>query len=278
MSTPVNLAAVHAMGSQFTDNVFEKINKKAVKVGTKLNRAAVPKSNIKPPTPVYGTTVTAGTPTKNAPGNTLSSGGPSAAGLGGGTAPKAISAGVPTPFTPGATPHSNTGPNRLAIGSGRQPIATPYQAPTRVIPMSSNAALTNRVNPSTSFSDASVNTPVNRTAFNQPSTNPFQINTMQPSSPAKATPTVAKTSPVTPQFADVSTKDNSPFPTHVHPTGSSNQILPRLSAAQSRPSAPNSFTVGSRNIKSSGIAAMGSQLEAGLTARPLGLPQPRKRV
>lgn len=61
------------------------------------------------------------------------------------------------------------------------------------------------------------------------------------------------------QFSDVSPKDNSPYPTHVHPQGSSNATLPSLTASQPK---PNEFTVGSRNAKPGGIAARGSQLEA----------------
>ena len=61
------------------------------------------------------------------------------------------------------------------------------------------------------------------------------------------------------QFANVTTRDNSPFPTHQHPEGSSNLKLQNLSANQPR---QNEFTVGSRNAKPGGIAAKGSQLEA----------------
>lgn len=75
-----------------------------------------------------------------------------------------------------------------------------------------------------------------------------------------------------------STGANHPYPTHVPPANSSTQILPTLSAAQSTPNTPNTFTVGSRNIKGNGIAAMGSQLEAGLSARPIGLPPKKRRV
>lgn len=61
------------------------------------------------------------------------------------------------------------------------------------------------------------------------------------------------------QFANVTPQDNSPFPTHQHPEGSSNLKLQNLSANQPR---TNEFTVGSRNAKPGGIAARGSQLEA----------------
>lgn len=61
------------------------------------------------------------------------------------------------------------------------------------------------------------------------------------------------------QFSDVSPKANDPYPTHVHPAGSSSATLPKLTASQPK---PNEFTVGSRNAKPGGIAARGSQLEA----------------
>ena len=61
------------------------------------------------------------------------------------------------------------------------------------------------------------------------------------------------------QFVNVQARDNSPFPTHEHPEGSSNLKLGNLSAAQPK---PHDFTVGSRNVKPGGIAAKGSQLEA----------------
>lgn len=65
------------------------------------------------------------------------------------------------------------------------------------------------------------------------------------------------------QFANVTPRDNSPYPTHQHPEGSSHALLPTLTANQP---APNQFTVGSRR-SSSGIAAAGSRLEAWGQAR-----------
>lgn len=61
------------------------------------------------------------------------------------------------------------------------------------------------------------------------------------------------------RMADVRPRDNSPYPTHQHPSGSSNLKLPTLTASQPK---PNEFTVGSRAAKPGGIAAKGSQLEA----------------
>lgn len=65
------------------------------------------------------------------------------------------------------------------------------------------------------------------------------------------------------QFANVTPRDNSPYPTHQHPAGSSHALLPTLTANQP---APNQFTVGSRR-STSGIAAAGSRLEAWGQAR-----------
>lgn len=61
------------------------------------------------------------------------------------------------------------------------------------------------------------------------------------------------------RMADVRPRDNSPYPTHQHPAGSSNMKLESLTAAQPK---PNEFTVGSRANKPGGIASKGSQLEA----------------
>lgn len=269
MVIPVNMANVEAMGSQFKENIFNKIAPKAFKLSAKHNYTPPPVNRQAP----IGTTVTAGTPTRSAPGNTLprGSGRPTGgSGLAGGAAPRGLppgptrapQGGFATPHTPGATPHSNTGPNRLAIGSGRKPIATPYNAPARVIPMSGGTPATHMP-----FSHPTTQQAVNRTHFNQPSTTPF--------TPIAPTPhTVTPAAPATTPHMGA----NHPYPTHEHPAGSSTDILTNLSTAQSRPGRPNQFTVGSRNIRGGGIAAMGSQLEAGLMRRPIGLPEPKRRV
>lgn len=77
--------------------------------------------------------------------------------------------------------------------------------------------------------------------------------------PSAAAPGPAQASAQGKQFVNVTPKDNSPFPTHQHPEGSSNLRLNNLSDAQP---APNEFTVGSRANKPGGIASKGSQLEA----------------
>lgn len=110
----------------------------------------------------------------------------------------------------------------------------------------------------------------------KPSTNPFKVNTIQTPSPAKKAAPVSK-GPV--KFSNVSPQSNAPYPTHVHPAGSSSAILPHLSATETgKTGRPNEFTVGSRNIKGSGIAAMGSKLEEGLRTKPFPVPEPKRRV
>lgn len=278
MVIPVNMANVEAMGSQFKENVFNKIAPKAFKVAAKHKYTPPPVNRQAP----IGTTATAGTPTRNAPGNTLPAGSAAptgGSGLPGGAVPRGLpvgqtrapQGGFATPHTPGATPHSNTGPNRLAIGSGRQPIATPYNAPPRVIPMGGGTPATHMP-----FSHPTTQQAVNRTHFNQPSTTPFTPIAPTAQAASTGTPTMGHNIPTATPATHMGA--NHPYPTHEHPAGSSTDILPNLSAAQSTPGRPNQFTVGSRNIRGGGIAAMGSQLEAGLMRRPIGLPEPKRRV
>lgn len=114
----------------------------------------------------------------------------------------------------------------------------------------------------------------------------FQVNTMTtPSRPVHAAPSFSAPTNTQPQQfsggserVDVSTKDNSPFPTHVHPENSSNLELHDLSRKISSPDRPNSVTLGSRNIKGGGIASMGSQLEESIRTKPMTLPPKRKRI
>jgi hypothetical protein len=134
--------------------------------------------------------------------------------------------------------------------------------------MSGNAARTNRVNPSVAFSDHTSQSPTNRTAFNQPSANPFQVNTISNPKPI-STPKA----PTVQQFSSPAKAD---YPLHVPPAGSSTQVLPHLTASQSQPGRPNTFTVGSRNAKAGGIAAMGSQLEAWAQSRQSEIRNQRK--
>src|SRR5437899_76656 len=150
MSTPVNMANVTAMGAQFKENVFKDIAKGALTKSKRLRTAA---NRLKPAIPggsVSGAHTTnfrttqagprqpvaalpAGSTTKAT--SALSSGVQSRPALP--TGPRRIA----TPFTPGATPYSNTGSNAPALPSGKyRGIATPYSGGNRIIPMSSNAA------------------------------------------------------------------------------------------------------------------------------------------
>jgi len=269
MSTPVNMANVDAMGAQFKHNVFKGAAIGAIKQSKRLRIAANRQANQQPAGGVVsGSKTTNFRTTQKGPRQPVA-----ALPAGQGTpAPQAISSGVQghpalppgrtitTPFTPGATPHSNTGSNAPALPPGRyRGITTPSTVGHRVIPMSSNAALTNRVSPTVKFSDSTSQNPVNRTAFNQPSQTPFKVNTI--SNPA---PIAKPTSQPAQQFSSMPKPD---FPLHVPPAGSSTQTLPRLTAAQSQPGRPNNFVVGSRNAKAGGIGAMGSQLEAWAQSR-----------
>lgn len=276
---PVNMANVDAMGAQFKHNVFKDIAVANIRHGRRLARQNAQQ------TPTITGGIVSGAHTTNF--RTTKAGPRQPAGaLPAGKTPKtpaAIQSGVTgapalppgrtitTPFTPGATPHSNTGSNALALPPGKyRGIATPYQGGGRVIPMSGNAAVTNRVNPTVAFSDQTSQSPINRAAFNQPSHTPFKVNTINNPKPVSI--------PTTPPVQQFSGAPKPDYPLHVPPAGSSTQPLPRLSAAQSQPGRPNTFTVGSRNIRGGGIAAMGSQLEAGLNSRPIGTPAKKRRV
>lgn len=52
------------------------------------------------------------------------------------------------------------------------------------------------------------------------------------------------------------------YPEHIHPEGSSEQILPDVSARHTIGHKTQEFTIGSRAAESGGIAAKGSELEA----------------
>lgn len=313
MSTPVNMGAIHAMGAQFNQNVFAGINKKASKAGKTLQAQAaknVPTAVVSgSKTTNFRTTAAGPKPPRQTVGALPSgtSNTPKAVGTGFTGAP-ALPPGqmITTPYHQGASPHSMT-PSTPALPPGKyRGIATPYQGGNRVIPMSGNAALTNRVNPNASFSGrAETDNPINRTAFNQPAANPFHApaqsnvsNSTQFKAAPKPSATPFSVGPITPaprtssasaapmankssvnppaqqsqqqlssQFANVSTKSNAPYPTHEHPSGSSNMILQNASKALSEPGRPNTLTVGSRNASPGGIAAAGSRLEAWASAK-----------
>lgn len=276
MILPVNMENVSNMGAQFKTNVFERPARRAMIAGKRL-------ANQKPTPAPTPTGIVSGSHTTNfrtttagprQPAGALPAGSPS-------KTPAAISSGVTgapalppgrsiaTPYHQGATPHSMVSAAPALPAGKYRGIATPYTPPARVIPMSGNAALTNRVNPTVAFSDQTSQSPVNRTAFNQPSAEPFKVN--QISNPTPAAKPVA---PPSQQFSH--SESAMSFPQHVPPAGSSTQVLPRLTAAQSTPGRPNTFVVGSRNAKAGGIAAMGSQLEAWAQNRQAEIRASRK--
>jgi hypothetical protein len=249
MSSPVNMSNVDAMGAQFKNNVFKTLAVGALKKSKGL--AALAKRQAgKPTVPtgvVSGSKTTNFRTTKTGPRQPVGA-------LPAAPTPQAVSSGVQghpalppgrsitTPFTPGATVNSYRGSNIPALPAGKyRGITTPTMVGHSPIPMSSNAALTNRVSPTVKFSDTTSQNPVNRTAFNQPSQTPFKVNTI--SNPA---PIAKPTAQPAQQFSSMPKPD---FPLHVPPAGSSQQTLPRLTAAQSQPGKPNNFVVGSRNAK-----------------------------
>lgn len=181
-------------------------------------------------------------------------------------------------FAPQRT--ANTAGHRAPSFGPPSPSNTPFSNAQRGVP--THVAPPIAVNP---FSHGPGSSAPQVNSAPKPSINPFQA-------PAAATPASTPTHHGTSsaQFvsapearslphAAVNVGSNSPFPTHVHPEGSSTQILRNTSATESaKGGAPNTFTVGSRNVKSGGIAAMGSRLEAGLNARPLSTPERKRRV
>lgn len=322
MSTPPNLGAINAMGGQFTSNVFEGVAKSSAKSSRKLraqaNRQSASNSaprfhNAAPtpqPTAAMGQQMAAGRAARQARAQAGPTPPPTA-----NTSPTPHASGVPAPRTnpvaPGAVAAGRQARQARAQAARTQPNAVPFSSAPSQAPQHLTQAPTGTRTAAPASHPAPAAAPINRTAFNQPSTNPFQVNQVNQTpaatpaplpKPPVANPFQAPTgrvapSPIIPtapsnparvntinnpkpavQHANVTPQSNAPFPTHVHPAGSSNQVLPNLTAAHSQPGKPNQFTVGSRNIKGGGIAAMGSQLEAGLSARPLTNPEKKRRV
>lgn len=327
MSTPVNTGAVNAMGSQFNTNVFSGISSRAARTSRKLQRQAVKQGNTSPAAP---TSNPGGTPTSS---TTLP---PNAAATGRARRQARAQAGAaptpppptyptsPTPHAPGAGGAPVGGFNVMQGRANRQaraqqartqPNAVPFSHAPSTPPPTSTAAggqgapIRTNTAPLMSNIPAPTN-PINRTHFNQPSTNPFQApaqsnvsNTSQFKAAPKPSTTPFSVGPITPapkpstaatpkpstnpfanqsnanapaqaaqqqlssQFANTKQGNNAPFPTHQHPSGSSNMILQNASAALSQPGRPNTLIVGSRNASPGGIAAAGSRLEAWANAK-----------
>lgn len=251
-----NLSSIHTMGAQFKTNIFSGASRSAFAGANRLKRIAAktPASNVQMPAQ---------------PEKTFSPAGPNDAPL----SSDAVREGrMRRQERAGVTPDVRT-----TQASGKTPG---YQSVTR---QQASGAAPSFPSSAPSRSQASGQAPS------------FQVNIMpSPSALAHAAPSFSSsnTQPqqfsnskgtggggdTHPGFVDTSTKDNSPFPTHVHPENSSSMNMHDLSRKISTPGKPNPVTLGSRNIKGGGIASMGSQLEEGLATRPLTLPPKRKRI
>jgi len=285
-----NLSSIHTMGAQFKTNIFAKASSSAYEGAGKLGqKAKAAKAAAGPGTPTqFPKTFSPASPT-DAPLSTNA--------VAEGRARRQAKAG----YTPASAQHAapNFGPASVAKGHALERGATPptHAAPSFSSPKAasvgapsfSHAPQAATPNPANIFrSDATRATPsfsdVNKMSSGSsalsspaPSTTPFHApdNTQsQQFSNSKG----SGGGESTPGRVDVSTKDNSPFPTHVHPENSSNLNLHDLSRKISTLGKPNPVTMGSRSIKGGGIASMGSQLEEGLATRPLSLPPKRKRI
>ena len=229
-ANPVNLGAVTAMGAQFKHNIFDKPTKAFLRLANAPRKQPGSIQYGGSGTTNYRTT--ASKRTVSAPAGLPRAGGNPPAAAGGGQRRG--------PFTP---PGGGSG----GRGGGGLPPGTPRIQATsiRLDRDRTSAGTTARpMGP-------------NRTALPSAARPalPGGARLALPAGSSGGAPKVQNSA----QFANVTTRDNSPFPTHQHPEGSSNLKLQNLSANQPR---QNEFTVGSRNAKPGGIAAKGSQLEA----------------
>lgn len=213
---PHNLSAVDAMGSQFKNNIFDKVPGKLMKVAKAAR--ALPGTQSGSGSTNFRTTNTGAKVRPGLP-----------AGSSGSTTYNVTR--VPRPHGPAPKTALSGNPAVAALPSGGQPTTTHAMSPKR--PVLPGGAY-------------------NRPALTSSSPAPrvFAMGT------GGSSVTHVQNSS---QFANVTPRDNSPYPTHEHPEGSSNLKLQNLTADQPR---TNEFTVGSRNAKPGGIAARGSQLEA----------------
>jgi hypothetical protein len=292
-----NLHNIAALGGQFKTNIFEgtakqlsneaKSSVKRQISQTRHQRAAAAQQAANTP-PAPPPTTMSGPASGPLPPNAAASGRARrqarAMGVQSPTARPTQASGKAPSFAPQNRANTPASGRRMASGAkpfvastpikakGPAPVPTfssqfPAQQAKPAIPFPSHMT-----HATPKFSNAQTHTPT--IGAPKPSINPFQVNTIQPSAPAK--PQAPKPPTHSLQFSDTSTKDNSPFPTHVHPEGSSNAILPHLSATETaKTGRPNEFTVGSRNVRGSGIAAMGSKLEESLMSRPFQTPAKR---
>lgn len=195
--------------------------------------------------------------------------------------------GTPPPTTPAAFgPAQNPVPNARVMPANRAIVGpnNPFQSPAPAQSNVSNLGQFKAPKPSaTPFSNAG--TTATPKAAPKPSTTPFSVGPVTPApKPATAASPQPSTNPfanksnanapaqkaqqqLSSQFANTQQGNNAPFPTHQHPSGSSNMILQNASAALSQPGRPNTMIVGSRNASPGGIAAAGSRLEAWANAK-----------
>jgi hypothetical protein len=262
-ATPHNQSAIDAMGAQFKHNVFDKApgkfigaHKDAVKSAQR--QAAVAASNRNAWANSAAQTVAQGR--KNFAQNQATA--MKTAQAAQKAHASAVKAGTAAP-TPG------TAPRTFAMPAGPQGVQQRTQT----------ATMTSQVNNAHSdalkeAADRSKTMTSQRNFAHGQAISEASKRAKEAQKGSAPTPVRAKTTSLAPQsqasspgpaptqssqFVDVSTRDNSPFPTHQHPQGSSNLKLQNLSAAQPK---PNDFTVGSRANKPGGIASKGSQLEA----------------
>lgn len=277
MTTPVNLAAISAMGSQFNKNIFDKPAAKANRNLHKQVRAAhtarVNAANAREHA-ARSAEALVNQGRKNFVGNQQQKVK---------TAQAAAKAHASAVKKGRAAPAPGSAPRTFAMPAGPQGVQQRTQASQAAKNVASQrnqahgAALKEDANRAKvmqqqrnfahgeALKEASRRT---KEAQKGASPTPKKSATVAPSSgipnlpggpmqrpSSSPTPTPMQNS----QFVNVAPRSNEPYPTHQHPEGSSNLKLGALSAQQPR---PNDFTVGSRNVKPGGIAARGSQLEA----------------
>lgn len=292
VNTMPNMGNIDAVAKELNTNIFKPLAHKAFKAAKALQpRTGGPMQYTGGPNIKNFRTTKAGPkapPKAIGPGKAV----PTQQTLGGQFSQTA------SPFHPnfynvrqGAVEQAGQGPKAIGMGqkqlpaASKGPIATPYQAPQRTFEMGSGKNPVPKNLQATQrglFSAGPYKTFPKREAAEV--VQPAQMGQIKgQGNLITAGGNISKTA-LPParnslQFADTSKKDNSPYPTHEHPAGSSSAILPRLSATETaKTGRPNTFTVGSRNIRGGGIAAMGSMLEQGLAQRPLTLPEPNKRT
>lgn len=176
-------------------------------------------------------------------------------------APSPATAQGPATWSSPSSMHARVMPANRAMVSQNNPFQSAAPAQSNV---SNSSQFKTAPKPSTTPFSVGPITPAPQTntpAAPKPSTNPFD-NKSNANAPAQAAQQQLSS-----QFANTKQGNNAPFPTHQHPSGSSNMILQNASAALSQPGRPNTMIVGSRNAQPGGIAAAGSRLEAWAQAK-----------